>query len=263
VPDDSISELLEEARTLPVGGWDFSWLGDRMETKPLPWDFSILVDELARGADTMLDLGTGGGEWLASLPHRPQVTVATESWHPNVSIARDRLAPLGVDLFEVEDCLDNDNQGPEGADGPRLPFEDHVFELVIARHEAFVAREVARIVAGCGHFATEQVGVDGHREFRELFGVTVHSTDLSFLDLVTRQVEHAGMRVDEAAEATQQYTFHDVGALAWFLRMVPWAVPDFSIERFRGQLELLHEEMNSRGPLTVGLLGLYFIASNR
>jgi hypothetical protein len=71
------------------------------------------------------------------------------------------------------------------------------------------------------------------------------------------------MRVDEAAEATQQYTFQDVGALAWFLRKVPWAVPDFSIERFRGQLELLHEDMSSRRPLTVGLLGLYFIASNR
>jgi len=87
VPNDSFSELLEEARTHPVGGWDFSWLGDRMETKPLPWDFSILVDELARGADTMLDLGTGGGEWLASLPHRAQVTVATESWLPNVAVA--------------------------------------------------------------------------------------------------------------------------------------------------------------------------------
>ena len=260
---DSLSELLEEALTHPVGGWDFSWLGDRMETKPLPWDFSNLVGGLASGSDTMLDLGTGGGEWLASLSHRPQVTVATESWHPNVAIARDRLAPLGIDVFETEGCLDNDDQGPEGADGPRLPFEDHVFELVVARHEAFVAREVARIVAGRGHFATEQVGVDGHREFRELFGVKVHSTDLSFLDLVTRQVEHAGMRVDEAGEATQQSTFHDVGALAWFLRMVPWAVPDFSIERYRGQLELLHEEMSRRGPLTVGLLGLHFVASKR
>ena len=262
MPIDSLSELLEEALIHPVGGWDFSWLGNRMETKPLPWDFSDLVDGLARGADTMLDLGTGGGEWLASLPHRPQVTVATESWHPNVAIARDRLAPIGIDVVEVEGCLDNDDQGPEGAEGPRLPFGDHVFELVTARHEAFVAREVARIVAGGGHFATEQVGVDGHREFRELFGVPVHSTDLSFLDLVTRQAEHAGMRVDEVAEATQQSTFHDVGALAWFLRMVPWAVPDFSIERYRGRLELLHREMSIHGPLTVGLLGLYFVATD-
>ena len=260
---DSLSELLEEAQTHPVGGWDFSWLGDRMETKPLPWDFADLVNGLARAVDTMLDLGTGGGEWLASLPRRPQVTVATESWHPNVVVARDRLAPLGIEVVEVESCLDNDDQGPEGADGPKLPFDDHVFELVIARHEAFVAREVARLATDRGHFATEQVGVDGHREFRELFGAKIHSTELSFLELVTRQVESAGMRVDEAAEATQQSTFLDVGALAWFLRMVPWAVPDFSIARYRGQLELLHSEMSIHGPLTVGLRGLYFVASNR
>lgn len=260
---DSLLELLEEAQTHPVSGWDFSWLDDRMETKPLPWDFADLVNGLARGVDTMLDLGTGGGEWLASLPHHPPLTVATESWHPNVAIARDRLAPLGIAVVEVEGCPDNDDQGPEGADGPRLPFEDNVFELVTARHEAFVAREVARIVAGSGHFASQQVGVDGHREFRELFGVTVHPTDSSFLELVTRQVERAGMRVDEAAEATRQSTFHDVGALAWFLRMVPWAVPDFSIDRYRGQLELLHREMSIHGPLTVGLLSIYFVASKK
>jgi hypothetical protein len=70
------------------------------------------------------------------------------------------------------------------------------------------------------------------------------------------------MRVDEAVEATQQSSFHDVGALAWFLRMVPWAVPDFSVERYRGQLELLHEEMRSHGPLNVGVLGFFLVASN-
>ena len=165
---DSASELLEEAQTHPVGGWDFSWLGDRMNTKPLPWDFANLVDRLARGADTMLDLGTGGGEWLASLPHRPRLTVVTESWHPNVVVARDRLAALGIEVVEVEGCLDNDDQGPEGADGPRLPFEDDAFELVVARHEAFVAR----IATSGGHFATQQGWVD-RSEKRHEAGITL------------------------------------------------------------------------------------------
>ena len=230
---DSLSELLEEAETHPVSGWDFSWLGDRMESKPLPWEFADVVDRLARSAHSMLDLGTGGGEWLASLPHRPPETVATESWHPNVAVARDRLARLGVEVVEVEACPDNDDQGPAGADGPRLPFDDNVFELVVARHEAFVAQEVARVIPVEGHFATQQLGVDGHRGFRELFGVEHHPTVPSFLELVSRQLEGAGMRVDEAAEAIQESCFHDVGALTWFLRMVPWAVPDFSVERYR------------------------------
>lgn len=262
MPLDALSDLLEEAEQRPVGGWDFSWLGDRMETVPFPWEFSDIVDRLARRADTMLDLGTGGGEWLASLPFRPQATVATESWHPNVSAARDRLGPLSVDVVEAEGSLDNDEQGPEGADAPRLPFDDRVFDLVIARHEAFTAREVARVVTRHGHFATQQLGVDGHREFRELFGVALHSTGCpSFFELVTGQVERAGMRVEEAAEATQESRFHDVGALVWFLRMVPWAVPDFSVERYRSQLVRLHEDMERHGPLGIGLLGFYLVAS--
>lgn len=262
MPVDTFSELLKEAQTHPVGGWDFSWLGDRMETGPLPWDFTDLVNRLVRDVDSMIDLGTGGGEWLANLSHRPQITVATESWQPNFAIARDRLAPLGIEVVEVEGCLDNDEQGSEGAAGPRLPFDDNRFELVVARHEAFVAREVARINTVGGHFATQQIGVDGHREFRELFGATLRPADPSFLELVTRQIEFARMRIDESAEAAQKSTFHDVGALAWFLRMVPWAVPDFSIERYRGQLELLHREMSIHGPLTVGLLGMYIVASH-
>lgn len=258
---DSLSVLLEEAATHPVGGWDFSWLGDRMETQPLPWDFAEVVGRLARSANTMLDLGTGGGEWLASLPHRPALTVASESWRPNVAVARDRLAPLGVDVIEVENCPDNDDQGSEGADGPRLPFEDCAFELVIARHEAFVAREVARVVAECGHFATQQLGIDGHREYRELFGAASQSTDPTFFELVTQQLERADMRVDEMGEATQETCFRDVDALAWFLRMVPWAVPDFSVERYRVQLKRLDGEIRDHGPLNVGALCFYLVAS--
>jgi hypothetical protein len=257
----SLSELLEEAETHPVVGWDFSWLGDRMETKPLPWDFANVVDGLARTANTMLDLGTGGGEWLASLPHRPPVTVAAESWQPNVAVARNRLAPLGVVVVEVEGCADNGDQGLEGLGEPSLPFDDGAFELVISRHESFVAREVARVVTGAGRFATQQLGADGHREFRKLLGVTPQPTVASLLALVTRQLESAGMCVNEVAEATQESSFHDIGALAWFLRMVPWAVPDFSVERYRRQLSSLYQEMQRHGPLKIGLLGFYLVAS--
>jgi hypothetical protein len=31
--------------------------------------------------------------------------------------------------------------------------------------------------------------------------------------------------------------FADIGALAWYLRMVPWAVPGFDITTHRGALE--------------------------
>ncbi|MDQ3823081.1 MAG: class I SAM-dependent methyltransferase, partial [Actinomycetota bacterium] len=75
-----LRRLLAEAEARPLGGWDFGWLGDRMRSGELPWDFTAIVVERARRSPDLLDLGTGGGEWLASLPHRPPRTVATEGW---------------------------------------------------------------------------------------------------------------------------------------------------------------------------------------
>jgi hypothetical protein len=53
------------------------------------------------------------------------------------------------------------------------------------------------------------------------------------LDLLAGQVMRAGLAVEDAATATETVRFADVGALAWYLRMVPWAVPGFSIDAHR------------------------------
>lgn len=91
----SALDLLEEAARTPFRGWDFSWLSDRISVEPPPWSFDDVVAGLIVHAGDMLDMGTGGGEWLISLPRRPPRTVATEAWKPNVPIAADRLLPLG------------------------------------------------------------------------------------------------------------------------------------------------------------------------
>jgi SAM-dependent methyltransferase len=149
--------LIAEAQSHPVRGWDFSWLGSRRFTSPPPWDYDSLVLRRARLAPDMLDLGTGGGEWLAALPFRPRRTVATEAWQPNVAVAQARLRPLGVAVVQVEGAPDNQEQPPDGKRG-RLPFAAESFHLVTCRHEAFVAREIARILVAGGLFVTQQVG---------------------------------------------------------------------------------------------------------
>src|SRR5207244_4921427 len=100
----------------------------------LPWDYTASVVEHARSSPDLLDLGTGGGEWLAELSYRPPRTVATESWGPNVAIASARLRPLGVDVVQVAPARDNTGKPVEGAASP-LPFPDEAFHLVVDRHE--------------------------------------------------------------------------------------------------------------------------------
>lgn len=149
----AFDDLMDEAERHPTQGWDFSWLGERMATKPLPWDFTHLVAERARSVHDMLDMGTGGGEWLADLPVHPPHTVATEAWAPNVPVARERLRPLGVDVVQVEGAPDNNLQASDEAGGD-LPFEPESFDLITNRHESFLATEVARVLRSGGIFLT-------------------------------------------------------------------------------------------------------------
>lgn len=92
---DEIDALIEEADQRSFVGCDVSYHG-RISTIP-PWDFAAIVDAHSRASPDLLDLGTGGGEWLSRLPYRPTRTVVTEGWVPNVSVARTRLEPLGID----------------------------------------------------------------------------------------------------------------------------------------------------------------------
>jgi SAM-dependent methyltransferase len=131
--------LLGEAERQPFRGWDFSWIAGRITSDPLPWDYTAAVAEHALSSPDLLDLGTGGGEWLAELPHRPPRTVATEAWPPNVPIARARLEPLGVRVVQVAAARDNSGR-PIAAPTVGLPFADGSFHLVVDRHESFPPR---------------------------------------------------------------------------------------------------------------------------
>lgn len=231
----TIAELLDEAATAPVAGWDFAWASGRITASPLPWDFTALADGALRAAGTALDMGTGGGEVLDRFPVLPARMIATESWPPNVPVAAQRLARRGVPVIHTEGARDNPLQtGDEAAD--RLPFRDAAFDLVLNRHESFDAAEVARVLAAGGRFLTQQAG-SGRDQFHVLLGLRPPGRLAMDLDLLVGQVARAGLTVEEAEISREKVRFADVGALAWYLRMVRWAVPGFDITTHRQALE--------------------------
>ncbi|HUR01067.1 MAG TPA: SAM-dependent methyltransferase, partial [Nonomuraea sp.] len=107
--DRTFDDLVEEAESVSVDGWDFSWLDGRAtETRP-SWGYARLLAGRMATAEAALDIETGGGEILAGVPKLPPITVATESWPPNLALAARRLRPRGAALVA------DDEQ-------PRLPF---------------------------------------------------------------------------------------------------------------------------------------------
>jgi SAM-dependent methyltransferase len=242
------TRLTESSSEPPLAGWNLGALGPRIAIEPLPWDFDAIVVQHARDSSDLLDIGTGGGEWLASLPERPPRTVATESWPPNVPVAEARLGPLGITVRATPAAPDNVDQ-TAGAPGQTLPFPDGGFSLVTARHSSFVAADVARILRTGGTFLTQQVGGD-YPDFYEALGleppVVARRWDL---DLAGRQLNSAGLEVVECAAGEQVTVFADVDALAWYLQLIPWTVEGFS--RVTHATELEHAA--ARIPLRVRL----------
>ena len=252
-PGRSLAQLLEEAESHAVQGWSFTWLGERMHVEPLPWDFRALVSRHADASPDLLDLDTGGGEWLAALPGRPARTVATESWPPNVDLAGARLRPLGVTVVRTAAAPDNVDR--RSGDAPHgLPFPSESYALVSCRHSSFVAGEVARVLVSGGVFVSQQVG-GSYDDFHGALGLASPPKPARpwSLDLAKDQLEAGGLRIEDGAEAVEVASFADVGALAWYLRAVPWTVRGFSIGRYRPQLERLHDRIANGGPLTIGL----------
>ncbi|NEA17393.1 methyltransferase domain-containing protein [Streptomyces halstedii] len=119
--DERFAALVAEADAVSVDGWDFSWLDGRATEQRPSWGYArAMADRMGR-ARAALDIQTGGGEVLASVPRLPPLTVATESWPPNVARATRLLHPRGAVV--VAD-----------PDEPPLPFGDSAFDLVVSRH---------------------------------------------------------------------------------------------------------------------------------
>ena len=235
----TFNELIDEAVSAPFSGWDFSWLASRSTPGSLPWSYSREVARRAEAASSMLDMGTGGGERLSRLSPRPQQTVATEAWPPNVAVAGARLRPLGVPVVQDEGAPDN--VGQNGTQRGRLPFSDGAFGLVANRHEAFLAAEVSRVLSPGGTFITQQVDCHSDDDLYRLLGLQVPQEADSWLPLARRQVQSAGLTVQAAVRGEECHDLHDVGAVVYYLRVVSWAIPEFSLDAFRPQLRAAHE----------------------
>jgi SAM-dependent methyltransferase len=224
---------VKEATEAAFRGWDFSYMaqygGD--DEEPKPWSYPNEVRRYLPGKDIILDMGTGGGEFLATLQPLPAQTYATEAYRPNVPVAKARLEPLGVTVVELE------NEDARQEDGSVLPFEDAFFEVIINRHEAYDSKEVHRILQPGGVFITQQVGQRNCENLRMIFGSPEDYEDFEW-DVATCQrfLEDAGLTVIDAKEHIGYSRMYDIRALVYLLRVIPWDFPNFDPERYAPQL---------------------------
>lgn len=230
------TELLAEGASVPVEGWDFSWFAGRATEERPTWGYAGLMGERMAQAKRALDLQTGGGEVLATIPQPPPALIATEGWPPNAALARQRLAPLGGVVVEV---AENDD----------LPFPDGEFDLVTSRHPVTVRwEEIARVLAPGGTYFSQQVGAGSLRELIDfMMGPQEIGIDRD-PEYARRQATAVGLTVVDLRTQALRIEFFDVAAVIVFLRKVVWTVPDFTVDRYRDRLHDLHHEIENSGP---------------
>ena len=225
---------LEEKKSFH--GWDFSYINDRKSQEPLPWDYDSIVRSYLKTSSILLDMGTGGGEYLLTLKHPFRNTFATEAYQPNYELCIKTISPLGIDVRQVfDDC--------------ELPFGNNKFDIIINRHEAFDINEIYRLLKPNGIFITQQVGGLNNKElskfmisdFKEVIN-TEHSLKNNVVILQNR-----GFKMLQTDEAFPVQRFFDVGAFVYFAKIIEWEFPNFSVDKCFNQLCKLQLDIEREG----------------
>ncbi len=257
--DQEIITWLQQEQAQPFSGWDFSYIRDRrIPLGSLPWDYAAMVKRHLLRATSLLDTDTGGGERLAEVltntGFKGKVS-AVEAYSPNVSIARGRLAEFGVEVHDTS---------PDAGD--TIAFDDASFDLVTNRHGGSVDNdEVFRILSPSGIYVSEQVGDRTNVELLEIFdsAPTVFESSPYNAEAWGRALTELGFAIEGRQEHTYPVRFHDVGALVYYLKAIPWAVPEFSLERDAATLIELHRRAADRGYAIDATYHAYIVAARK
>lgn len=250
--DDRRSRALAELqpyieRARGFSGWTFSDVRVRHLDAPIPWDYEALVCERAKGARSVLDLGTGGGEVFSRILAGCNArAVASEEWHVNAPIAARRLSPLGASVVR--------------ADSTRLPFLASMFDLVLDRHEALGPDEVARVLAPGGTVITQQCGPDDWPELARF----LHKVKFDdHFDGYQRGFAAAGLTIDDARWHEGRVAFATLGDLVYMLLVAPWSFPDFDPRRDIDALLALEDALGTPGGGIVATEMRYLIVASK
>jgi SAM-dependent methyltransferase len=248
----SFEDFVAEADSADVSGWEFSWLDGRATEQRPSWGYQRIMGDRMAHASAALDIQTGGGEVLAGIPKLPKLTVATESWPPNIARATRLLHPLGAAVVAHDD-------------EPPLPFADEAFDLVVSRHPVTAWwEEIARVLQPGGTYFSQEVGPHSVFELVEWFlGPQPPEVRGNRDPAVARAAaEAAGLEVTDLRLESLRTEFFDIGAVIYFLRKVIWMVPGFTVAEYSGELRTLHDRIESEGPF-VAYATLFLIEARK
>lgn len=229
--------LFNDAKAADIKGWDFSYIKDRMISELPPWEYRKIILPFVKKSTYMLDMGTGGGEFLSTLKPLPKNTYATEAYPLNIPIAQKNLEKQGIKVVSV-------------TKHEEIPLPNDFFDLIINRHEYYCPHEVYRILKPNGIFITQQVGKYDNIELNQFFGDETYKNAEWDFENASLQLKSNGFDILDGKEALFKEHFRDIGAVVFYLRMISWQVPDFDIDKNVSNFKELNVKIQKTGQFT-------------
>lgn len=233
------TELLKkwelEEKHFALKGWDFSYISEKWDCPEPPWNYRKIVQSYLKDTDNLLDMGTGGGEFLLTFNHPYKNTYVTEAYIPNYELCRKELSPLGITVAQT--FVDD-----------KLPFENESFDFITNRHESFDLTEVNRTLKHGGYFFTQQVGNKNAYELMiELNdGVVNHSPNHS-IEKYGETLSQLGFQIIVEDEIKYPVRFYDISAIIFYAKACVWEIPDFAIKTHFDKLCKYQNEIDKNG----------------
>jgi len=239
ISDKLYAEWLE-AEQRPFEGFDFSYFSDKCIDEQPPWSYSAMVREEMADIQAVLDIGTGGAEFLMTFQDIfPDYVVALEGHPPNLKLAQKRLEPLGGAVLDFS--ADEER---------RMPLDDGRFDLVLDRHMAYNVADVERVLKPGGCFLTQQVDGRNFDDFSACFECEQYWTYFTLDYALNKLRTESHLIVEEAEEWTGRMIFFDVATLIYFIQAVPWLIPPgFTVDKYRPHLAGLQARLEKEGEL--------------
>lgn len=229
------AEWLHVEKTAQIKGWDFTEIENEYEEINPPWDYKLLIEQYMKSDDYILDIDTGGGEFLKTLNHPYNQMSATEGYLPNVQLCEKVLKPLGIDFYEV----------PAGA---KLPFDDETFHIVINRHGALNLEEIHRVLKPGGVLITQQVGAENDRELvHRLLPDLPIQYEAQYLNKTVEKCQQVGFEILIQDETYRPIRFYTVKSLIWFAKVIEWEFIGFTVDMCLEKLFEIEVEVEKKG----------------
>lgn len=215
-----LKNICEKEEKQSFFGWDFSHLNNRWENEKLKWNYFDIIKNHLRDTDNLLDIGTGGGEFLLTLNHPYKLTSVTEAYPPNFELCKEKLSPIGISVNQTY----KDNV---------LPFDNDTFDIIINRHAAFDLNEVYRVLKSGGYFITQQVGNRNNNELRSklLSNFEPNVNEKHTLHHYLENLSQMNYSIEFSDEQFLRVKFLDIGALVYYAKIIEWEFPHFSVSK--------------------------------